>query len=129
MRHAVKIAAFTCASLALGSLVARGIPTQISTTRNAEFERLSEAKPVSYPGQDRVIAGQDSYNVTYSPRWLAVTEKAERARRAKWALPEVEPVGYDQPSPELDLAAERGPADSNEPAYSDERTDEETPEG
>ena len=104
MRYALRIAGFACASLVLGSLAAQTVPTQISAARNAEFDRLSQAKVVSYPGQDRQISGQDSYPVTYSPQWLAVAEQAQRERSAKWALPPAEPVGYDQPQPERDLA-------------------------
>ena len=106
MRHALRIAGFACASLVLGSLAAQTVPTQISAARNAELDRLSQAKVVSYPGQDRQISGQDSYPVTYSPQWLAVAEQAQRERSAKWALPPAEPVGYDQPHPERDLAVQ-----------------------
>ena len=129
MHHAVKIAAFICASCALGSLVALTVPTQITNARNPAFERLSEPKPVFYPGQDRVIAGQDSYAVTYSPQWLAVAEKAERARRSEWLPPRLAPVGYDQPSPEQDFAAETDPETYDEHLTDYERADEAAPGG
>ena len=106
MRHASRIAAFACASLTLGSLIALVVPTELSTARNAQLDRLSQPKPVTWPGADRVINGQDSYPVTYSPQWLAVAEKAERARLAKAALPDGQPLGYDQPSPQRDAAIE-----------------------
>ena len=102
MRHAPRIAAFACASLALGSLLAMTVPTELSVVRNSELERLSQPKIVTYPGQDRVLGGPDSYPVTYSPQWLAVTEKTERERMAKWALPDAQPAGYDQPSLQRD---------------------------
>lgn len=98
MRHVPTIAAFACASLALGSMIALTVPTDLRPARNSELERLSQPKIVSYPGADRVINGPDSYPVTYSPQWLAVAEQAEREREAKWALPEAQPVGYDQPT-------------------------------
>ena len=82
------------------------MPTELSTARNAQLDRLSQPQPVTWPGADRVINGQDSYPVTYSPQWLAVAEKAERARLAKAALPDVQPLGYDQPSPQRDAAIE-----------------------
>ena len=106
MRHAPRIAAFACASLTLGSLIALVVPTELSTAGNAQLDRLSQPQPVTWPGADRVINGQDSYPVTYSPQWLAVAEKAERARLAKGALPDVQPLGYDQPSPQRDAAIE-----------------------
>ncbi len=112
MRHTPKIAAFACASLALGSLIALSVPTELSTSPNSELKRLSRARPVTWPGADRVIIGPDSYPVTYSPQWLAVAEQAERERMAKWALPEVRAVGYDQPAAEREAAIEaEGPGD------------------
>lgn len=112
MRHTPKIAAFACASLALGSLLAMTVPTELSTARNAQLARLSQPNPVTWPGQDRVIIGPDSYPVTYSPQWLAVAAQAERERMAKWALPEVRTVGYDQPAAEREAAIEaEGPGD------------------
>ena len=106
MRHVPRIAAFACASLALGSMIALIVPTDLRPARNSELERLSQPKVVSYPGADRVINGPDSYPVTYSPQWLAVAEQAERERQAKWALPEAQPVGYDQPASESDARIE-----------------------
>ena len=106
MRHAPRIAAFTCASLALGSLIALTVPTEPRPARSSELGRLSQPQVVSYPGADRVVSGPDSYPVTYSPQWLAVAEQAERERLAKWALPEEQPAGYDQPSPLRDALIE-----------------------
>lgn len=106
MRYTARIAAFACASLALGSLIAMEVPTHISATRSSELERLSQPNIVSYPGSDRILSGPDSYPVAYSPQWLAVTEKTERKRLAKWAPPDVQPAGYNQPSPERDAAIE-----------------------
>ena len=106
MRHSFMIAGFACASLTLGSLLAMTVPTDLSTTRNSQLERLSQPKIVRYPGQDGVLGGPDSYPVTYSPQWLAVTEKTERERMAKGALPDAQPAGYDQPSPQRDAAIE-----------------------
>ena len=104
MRHIPKIAAFACAGLALGSLLAMTVPTELSTARNAQLARLSQPNPVTWPGHDRVIIGPDSYPVTYSPQWLAVAAQAERERMAKWALPELPALGYDQPSAARDAA-------------------------
>ena len=139
MRHAPRIAAFACAGLALGSLTALAIPTQVKTARNSGLERLSQPQVVAYPGQDRVVGGPDSYPVTYSPQWLAVAEKAERARLAKWALPEIRPPGYDQPPLERDLAVERegavevdvqrGSTDDGEQPEGDEFADADQPDG
>ena len=138
MRHAPRIAAFACASLALGSLLAMTVPTDLSTARNSELERLSQPKIVTYPGQDRVLGGPDSYPVTYSPQWLAVAEKTQRERLAKWALPDAQPAGYEQPSPQRDAAIEaagtgavavhRGSPDRAAPA-ADELALADAPEG
>ena len=138
MRHAPRIAAFACASLTLGSLIALAVPTELSTARNAQLDRLRQPKPVTWPGADRVINGQGSYPVTYSPQWLAVAEKAERARLAKWAQSDVQPLDYDQPSPQRDAASEaegtgevevhRG-ADQAASQDSDQRAAAELPEG
>ena len=106
MRHAPRIAVFACASLTLGSLIALAVPTELSTARNAQLDRLRQPKPVTWPGADRIINGQDSYPVTYSPQWLAVAEKAERDRLAKRAQSDVQPLGYEQPSPQRDAAIE-----------------------
>ena len=134
MRHAPKIAAFACASLALGSAIALITPTELRTAPNSGLERLSQPHPVSYPGQDRVIAGPDSYPVTYSPQYLAIARQAERAKLQRWELPPLEQVGYDQPSAARDAAIElegagdvtvhRGSSDStDEPAQLDQAGD------
>lgn len=116
MRHAPRIAVFACASLALGSMIALTVPTDLRPARNSEFERLSRPKMVSYPGAGRVVTGPGSYPVTYSPQWLAVAEQAERERQAKWALPAVQPVGYDQPAPKRDALVEaKGAPDDDHP--------------
>ena len=106
MRYAPKLAALGCAGLIIGSLLAMNVPTEVRTARNSELDRLSQPQVVTYPGQDRVLGGPDSSPVTYSPQWLAVAEKAERERLAKWALPDAEPIGYDQPSAQRDAAIE-----------------------
>ena len=106
MRHTLRIAGFACASLVLGSLAAQTVPTQISAARNTELERLSHPQVVRFPAQDRQVSGPDSYPVTHSPQWLAVAQQAQREREAKWALPQTQSVGYDQPPPERDLAVQ-----------------------
>ena len=106
MRHTPRIAAFACVSLALGSAIALAVPTELKVARNSELDRLSQPQIVGYPGADQVVGGPDSYPVTYSPQWLAVAQQAERARMAKWALPEVQQIGYDQPAPERDAMIE-----------------------
>ena len=95
-RHALKIAAFAIASVALGSLLALTIPTELRTAPNSKLDQLSEPQIIEFPGAGRVVSGQDSYAVTYSPQFRAVAERAERARLKKAAVPPVEPTGYEQ---------------------------------
>lgn len=138
MRQAPRIAAFGCASIALGSLIALTVPTELRPARNSELERLSQPNVLSYPGAGRVVTGQDSYPVTYSPQWLAEAEQAERERQAKWALPAVQPAGYDQPALERDamietegtgeVAVHRG-SDQAEPQGGDQLAAAVLPEG
>ena len=105
-RHAPKIAAFALASVALGSLLALTIPTDLRTAPNSKLDQLSAPQIASFPGAGHVIAGQDSYPVTYSPQYLAVAEQAERARLKQWELPPVQDFGYDQPDPARHAALE-----------------------
>ena len=97
MRHAPRIAAITIASVALGTMLALATPTELRSNRNSTVEQLGEPKIVEYPGAEHVIAGPDSYPVTYSPQYLAVVDAAERARLQNWQQPPLQDVGYDQP--------------------------------
>ena len=103
-RQAPKIAAFAISSVVLGAILALATPTDLRTNRNSAIEQLGEPKIVDYPGADHVISGQDSYPVTYSPQFLAVTERAERARLKQWELPPVQSFGYEQPDAARDAA-------------------------
>ncbi|MFM5917319.1 MAG: hypothetical protein ACKOOL_07285 [Novosphingobium sp.] len=106
-RPAAHLAAVAGFGVVLGTAVSALVPTSMTTAPNGQLEALGQPKITSYPGEDRVAGGPDSYPVTYSPQWLAVSEQAERQRMAKWAMPrELPPVGYDQPGPERDLAAQ-----------------------
>ena len=105
-RHAPKIAAFALASVALGSLLALTVPTDLRPAPNSKLDQLSAPQIASFPGAGHVIAGQDSYPVTYSPQYLAVAEQAERARLKQWELPPVQDFRYDQPDPARDAALE-----------------------
>jgi len=108
MRNKLPLAALTCTGITLGAALAWTVPTELHPSPNAELERLSHVRVVSYPGADRVVSGPDSYPVTYSPQWLAVAQAAERERMARYDLPDFpQPVGYGQPSPEQDMAMER----------------------
>ena len=98
-RHAPKIAAFALVSVALGSLLALTVPTDLRPAPNSKLNQLSAPQIASFPGAGHVIAGQDSYPVTYSPQYLAVAEQAERARLKQWDLAPVQDFGYDQPDP------------------------------
>ena len=107
MRHARKFAALGCASLALGSLLAMTIPTEPRTARNSQIEQLSAPQIAAYPGGGHEVLGQDSYPVTYSKQFLAISERAERARMKQWEMPPVPGVNYDQPPAARDAAIER----------------------
>ena len=96
-RLAPKIAAFAIASVALGSLLALTIPTELRTAPNSRLDQLSEPQITEFPGAAQVVSGQDSYAVTYSPQFRAVAERAERARAKQAGLLPVETNGYDQP--------------------------------
>ena len=106
-RHAPKIAAFALASVALGSLLALTVPTDLRTAPNSKLDQLSAPQIASFPGAGHVIAGQDSYPVTYSPQYLAVAEQAERARLKQWDLAPVQDFGYGQPDRARDAAIEQ----------------------
>ena len=106
-RHAPKIAAFALASVALGSLLALTVPTDLRPTPNSRLDQLSAPQIVSYPGAGHVIVGQDSYPVTYSPQYLAVVDAAERARLQQADMSPGQDFGYDQPDPARDAAFER----------------------
>ena len=139
--HAPKIAAFAISSVALGALLALATPTELRINRNSTVEQLGEPKIVEYPGADHVIAGPDSYPVTYSPQYLAVAERAERARLKQWAMPPDQQFGYEQPDAARDAAivaqgtsdvtVHRGaPGSSAAPDQeSDELAENETPGG
>jgi hypothetical protein len=103
-RHAPRIAAFALASMALGSILALATPTDLRPARNSKLEQLSEPQIAEYPGANRVIAGQDSYPVVYSPQYLAVAEQAERARLKQSEMPPLPQLGYDQPDAARDAA-------------------------
>lgn len=103
-RQAPKIAAFVISSVVLGAMLALATPTDLRTNRNSAIEQLGEPKIVEYPGADLVIAGPDSYPVTYSPQYLAVAERAERARLKQWAMPADQQFGYEQPDAARDAA-------------------------
>lgn len=104
MRQAPKIAAFAIFSVVLGAMLALATPTDLRTNRNSAIDQLGEPKVVEYPGAQNVIAGPDSYPVTYSPQYLAVAERAERARLKQWAMPADQPIGYEQPDAARDTA-------------------------
>ena len=106
-RHAPKIAAFALASVALGSLLALTVPTDLRPAPNSRLDQLSAPQIVSYPGAGHVIVGQDSYPVTYSPQYLAVVDAAERARLQQADTSPGQDFGYDQPDPARDAAFER----------------------
>ena len=108
MRHAPRIAAITIASVALGSMLALATPTELRSNRNSTVEQLGEPQIVEYPGADHVIAGPDSYPVTYSPQYLAVVDAAERARLQNWQQPPLQDVSYDQPDAARDAAIVEG---------------------
>ena len=107
MRHARKIAALGCASLALGSLLAMTTPTQPHTARTSQIEQLGTPQIAAYPGAGHEVLGQDSYPVTYSPQYRAISERAERARMRQWEMPPVQQLDYDQPPAARDAAIER----------------------
>jgi hypothetical protein len=107
MRHARKFAALGCASLALGSLLAMTTPTQPRTARNSQIDELAAPQIAAYPGAGHEVLGQDSYPVTYSPQFLAISERAERARMKQWDMPPLPGVNYDQPPAARDAAIER----------------------
>ncbi len=108
MRNAPKFAIFAIASVALGSTLAMAIPTDPRSARNSALNDLSAPKVVGYPGADKVIAGQDSYPVVYSPQYLAVLDATERQRLQGLAPAPDSTAGYDQPDPARDAAFERG---------------------
>ena len=103
-RQAPKIAVFAISSVVLGAMLALATPTDLRSNRNSAVEQLGEPKIVEYPGADHVLSGADSYPVTYSPQYLAVAERAERARLKQWALPPVQSYGYEQPDAARDAA-------------------------
>ena len=103
-RQAPKIAAFAVSSVVLGAMLALATPTDLRTNRNSAIDQLGEPKIVEYPGAQNVIAGPDSYPVVYSPQYLAVAERAERARLKQWGMGPVQEVGYDQPDEARDAA-------------------------
>lgn len=108
MHQHLKLATLVCTGVALGAGLAWGVPTEPRTKANAELDRLSQVRVVTYPNSGQAVSGPDSYPIEYSPQWLAVAQAAERGRTARWALPETaQPVGYDRASPERDLAVER----------------------
>ncbi len=109
MHQHLKLATLVCTGVALGSGLALGVPTEPRTHANAQLAALSQARVVTYPGAGQAVAGPDSYPVTYSPQWLAVAQAAERERMARLGMVAApQPVGYEQPSPEQDLAVEQG---------------------
>ena len=108
MRHAPRIAAFAISSVVLGTLLALATPTELRSNRNSTVEQLGAPQIVEYPGADHVIAGPDSYPVTYSRQYLAVVDAAERARLQNWQQPPLQDVGYDQPDAARDAAIVEG---------------------
>lgn len=113
MYQHLKLATLACTGVALGAGLAWTVPTEPRTRANAELERLSQVHVVVYPNSDQTISGPDSYPVQYSPQWLAVKQAAESARLARLGIvPPAQPVGYEPPLPERDLAAEREDAES-----------------
>ena len=105
-RHAPKIAAFAIASVALGSLLALTVPTDLRSAPNSKLEQLGAAQVVDYPGAGRVINGQDSYPVVYSPQYLAVLGANDRARLQNWEQAAIQDGGYDQGDATRDTAIE-----------------------
>lgn len=105
-RHAPKIAAFALASVALGSLLALAIPTDLRPAPNSRLEQLGAPQIADYPGSRAVLTGQDSYSVTYSPQYLAALDPAERARLLSGQQPAAQASGYDQPEAARDVALE-----------------------
>ena len=103
-RHAPKIAAFALASVALGSLLALTIPTDLRPAPNSKLEQLSAPQIVDYPGSRQALTGQDSYPVIYSPQYLAALDPAERARLQTLQQPAAQDFGYDQPEAARDMA-------------------------
>ena len=138
-RQASKIAAFTIASVALGAMLALAIPTDPRTARNSAVAALGEPKIAQYPGADHVFTGPDSYPVTYSPQYLAVADRAERARMKQWDLPPVAQIGYEQPAAARDAAiiaqgtgevtVHRGAKSAAREPDPDELAIDDTPEG
>ena len=106
-RHAPKIAALALASVALGSLLALAIPTDLRPAPNSQLEQLGAPQIADYPGSGQVLIGQDSYPVTYSPQYLAVLDAVERARLQNLQQPALQDFGYDQPEAARDAALDR----------------------
>ena len=112
MRSAAKLAIFACASIVLGCAIALAVPTDLRTAPSSALEDLSQPRITDYsaPAPRPVLTGADSYPVVYSPKHLAVTAAAERARLARQAAQSAGDAGYDQPSDQRDAAVEHGDA-------------------
>ena len=111
-RHALKIAAFAFASVALGSLLTLTVPTDLRTAPNSKLDQLSAPQIVDYPGTGHVINGQDSYPVVYSRQYLAAAGAAERARLMQSEQSAAQDYGYDQPDPARNAVPDRDRADA-----------------
>ena len=98
MRKAAFIAALGLASASIGTPMALTTPTQLRSARNDQFAELSQPKVIAYPGQARVTGGADSYEVVYSPQYLAVTQASERARLKQFEQHAITPAAYDVPA-------------------------------
>lgn len=112
MRSAAKLVIFASASIVLGCAIALAVPTDLRIARGSALEDLSQPRITDYavPAPLPVLTGADSYPVVYSPKHLAVTAAAERARLARQAAQPAGDAGYDQPSDQRDAALERGDA-------------------
>lgn len=119
MRKAAFIAALGLASASIGTAMALTTPTQLRSARNGQLAALSQPKVIEYPGQARVTGGADSYEVVYSPQYLAVTQASERARLKQFEQPAVSRAAYDVP-------ADPNYGPNYSPNYSDDAANEPT---
>ena len=112
MRSAAKLAIFVSASIVLGCAIALAVPTDLRTAPSFALEDLGQPRITDYavPAPPPVLTGADSYPVVYSPKHLAQTSAAQRARLARLAQQPAGDEGYDQPSEQRDAALEHGDA-------------------
>ena len=105
MRNAAFIAALGLASIGIGTALALTTPTQLRTARDGQLAELSQPKIITYPGQANLTGGADTYELVYSPQYLAVIKANERARLKQFEQPAVSLASYDPPpDPVPDLA-------------------------